>query len=263
MVRPIKHSDCYQIIDGHHRAALAHMRKQRDIQVLVMSDPVLTPLQSLLLDVLWTAGQCKLYQPIKSPELEREWVSVRRCDDRLAKMRRFLEENNLMPPATRTYLDLGASYGWFVAQMGRLGFAAQGVERDPFATSVGKLVYGLNESNFHRSDCTRFLKNESGTYDVVSCFSVLHHYALGRGDVSAEEFIRLIDKITGRVLFMDTGQSHEAWFKDSLGEWDADFIEAWLRKHTSFQTIVRLGIDEDAVAPYQDNYGRMMFACLR
>ena len=56
---------------------------------------------------------------------------------------------------------------------------------------------------------------------------------LVRGDVSGD-FIRKVDAVTGTVLFLDTGESHEDWFKESLAEWDAEFIKKWLKENTSF-----------------------------
>jgi hypothetical protein len=178
-------------------------------------------------------------------------------------MHHFLKTRGYMPPGGSTYIDLGCSYGWFVAKLQEYGFTTSGVERDPIAASIGKLLYKLSDSQIHQSDCVRFLHEVTKKYDVVSCFSVLHHFVLGNGRVSAVEFIRLIDSITRRVLFFDTGQSTEAWLKDDLQGWTPDHIENWLRQNTSFKEIVRLGSDEDAVPPFQDNYGRMLFACVK
>src|SRR5205823_11297953 len=88
-VRPIALSDCYQIMDGHHRAAISWHRGLRTIPAIVRGEPVLTPLQALLLDGAWLEGRCELYQPIDAPELRKNWVLVRKCTDRLAKIRGF------------------------------------------------------------------------------------------------------------------------------------------------------------------------------
>lgn len=261
-VRRIMHSDHYQIIDGHHRLAVAYVKGETEALVLPEGQPVLTPLQSLLLEVLWLKGRRELYQPVDAPELKAGWVLVRKCSDRLAKMTHFLTSRG-GTGSSRTYLDIASSYGWFVAELAKLGFDAYGVERDPIAASVGHIVYGLQQNRIYRSDCVRFLQQHHGRFDVTSCFSLLHHFAMGNGSVSAEELIRLIDRVTGEVLFLDTGQNHERWHRKRLPEWDVEYIEAWLRKHTSFRNISRLGVDEDAVIPFQENYSRMLFACTR
>ena len=98
---------------------------------------------------------------------------------------------------------------------------------------------------------------------MVSCFSLLHHFVLGRGSASAEELAGLLDATTAKVLFLDTGQEHEEWFRTTLAGWSAGHVERWLAANTTFREIVRLGPDEDAVGRYAGNYGRMLFACVR
>jgi hypothetical protein len=190
-------------------------------------------------------------------------------------MRRFLHDRGLLPvdsPTGLSYLDIASFYGWFVAQMRAEGAAAEGIERDPSAAALGRAAYGLPEDCIHIGNAEELLlgtaPGSGGTpqrrqWDVVSCFSLLHHFVLGRGDISAEELVRRIDKVTGRVLFLDTGQEHEAWFATSLAGWDTAKVATFLREHTSFDEIVDLGPDADAVGAYADNYGRHLFACVR
>jgi hypothetical protein len=262
-VHPISHSNCYQVIDGHHRIAISYVRGIREVPAIVEPPEVTTELQDLLLDVLWLRGRRELYQPVDSPELKDGWVLVRRCSDRFAKMIRFLQAESLMPPVTTSYLDIASSYGWFVSEMGKAGFQAYGVDQDSIAASVGTLVYGLGSDQFCQSDAAAFLRAARRTYSVTSCFSLLHHYLVRRRDVTAEELLRLIDAATDRVLFFDMGQSHEAFLPTTYVGWDADSIAKWLKSNTTFRRIIPLGTDEDAVPPFQDSYGRMMFACVR
>ena len=112
-------------------------------------------------------------------------------------------------------------------------------------------------------DAVEFLRGDTGPYDVVSCFSLLHHFALGRGSVDEVALFRLLDRATGRVLFLDTGQAHEAWFRKSLPEWNADYVREFLEQYGTFDRVIDLGPDQDAVPPYEDNYGRHLFACVR
>lgn len=260
-VRPVKDSACYQVLEGHHRLAIAHVRGVREVRGLVKQPPVATPIQELLLDVLWLKGRRELYQPVDVPEVA-GWVLVRRCSDRLAKMTEFLRAEGMMPPHSSTYLDVASSYGWFVAEMTKTGFQAEGVERDPMAISVGRVMYGLQPEQVHRSDSVTFLKGLKDQYDVLSCFSLVHHYFLNRLNVSPEELLRLLDSATRRVMFFDMGQGHE-YPGGPLEGWDADRVHRWLAANTTFTRIVRLGPDEDAVPPNQNSFGRMLFACLR
>ncbi|WP_033423889.1 ParB N-terminal domain-containing protein [Actinomadura flavalba] len=260
LVAPVRGSDHYQILDGHHRLAIAAMSGATGAHVVAKWLPVTTPLQDLLLRMSWLDGTHELYQPIDAPELRDGWTTVRQCTDRLDKMTAFLAERGV----TGRYLDVASCYGWFVARMAEAGFAAQGIERDPLAVPLGRAVYGLPEGAIATGDAVEFLRgHEPGTWDVVSCFSLLHHFVLGRADVGAEELIRQLDRATGRVLFFDTGQDNEAWFAESLRGWNPERVRRFLEENTTFDEIVDLGPDDDARPPYEDNYRRHLFACVR
>jgi hypothetical protein len=142
------------------------------------------------------------------------------------------------------------------------GHLAHGVELDPRAVEFGNLVYELPDDAVAVGDVVDFLTAEP-TFDVVSCFSLMHHFALGRGRVSAEELLELIDRSCRRVLFFDTGQATERWFRDLLPDWTPEYIEKWLLTNSSFTSVNALGTDEDGVGNYAGNYGRTLFACTR
>ena len=167
-----------------------------------------------------------------------------------------------MPPASSSYLDVACSYGWFVSEMSKAGFRAEGVERDPTAISIGKVIYGLKPEQVRRSGAVTFLQSLRNRYDVTSCFSLMHHYILNRLNVSAEDLLHLLDSATARVMFFDMGQEHE-YPNGRLAGWNEDRIHSWLQANSTFKRIVRLGPDEDAVPPNQKNFGRMLFACVR
>jgi hypothetical protein len=259
LVAPIRGSDHYQVLDGHHRIARAAVRGETSVRVVTKWLPVTTPLQDLLLRMSWLDGTKELYQPIEAPELAQSWTTVRRCTDRLEKMTKILAERGV----TGSYLDVASCYGWFPAEMGKAGFEAQGLERDPLAVPLGRAAYGLQEGQIGTGDAVELLAYSDRVYDVVSCFSLLHHFVLGRGPVGPEALVKLLDRATGKVLFLDTGQENEAWFRTSLAGWNAETIADFLRRHTTFAEIVDLGPDDDAVPPYVDNYGRHLFACIR
>jgi SAM-dependent methyltransferase len=260
-VRRIRFSDCYEIIDGHHRLAAASVSGAQKYRcVVIPSEPVLTPIQQMILDesnFMW--GQHMLYQPISVPEVG-TWPILRQCSDRLAMMERFLTEKGI---SSGSYLDICCSYGWFISEMTRRGFLSFGVDRDKAAVSVGRLVYGLEDTANAIADANRFLDKRDRRYDIVSCFSVLHHIVLQSGLSAAAEFIRKVDAVTGRVLFFDMGECHEGWFNESLEGWNSEFIKNWLKEHTSFSQINILGADADNVGLHEKQYGRHLFACSR
>ncbi|WP_309647974.1 methyltransferase domain-containing protein [Nocardioides sp.] len=265
LLAPIKDSDCYQVVDGHHRLAADVVAGRSSVDARVRRVPVVTPLQDVLDRMSWIGGTHELYQPVSAPELDRSWTTVRRCTDRLQSMDRLLGTLGIEAEVS-SYLDVASCYGWFLSSMQERGFAVQGVERDPLGATLGEAVYGLDRSHVHTGDAVDFLEERADRgerFDVVSCFSLLHHFALGRASTDAAGLMRLLDDVTGRVLFLDTGQAHESWFRSSLPEWDTDYVRSFLEEHGTFDRVVDLGPDRDAVGPYADNYGRHLFACIR
>jgi hypothetical protein len=259
-VRAVAYSDCYEVVDGHHRLARAAHTGQQRVSVVRELGTVVTPVQELVMATSWTEGRRELYQPVDAPELASAWTTVRRCSDRLAMMTWLLAERGI---TGGTYLDVAACYGWFVGRMGERGFDAYGVELDPAAVRLGEAVYRLARGRVAVGEATAFLSKVVEPYDVVSCFSLLHHFVLGNGTCTAEELAVSLDRATRSVLFLDTGQAHEEWFRDALPEWDAAFVQRWLTDHTTFREVLALGTDRDAVPPFERNYGRMLFACIR
>jgi Methyltransferase domain len=261
-VKRIRHSDCYQVVDGHHRIALAIVGGNTEVEVAVERASVVTPLQELVERLAWTSGRRELYQPIPAPELESEWMLVRRCTDRLAMMDDVLATRRDIP-TDATYLDVGSCYGWYVNEMRGRGLDVHGIELDPTAIALGEAVFAIEPGLVSQGECSEFLAAVDAPFDVVSCFSVLHHFALGNGPCSAEALLERLDHATGSVLFFDTGEAHEAWFRDLLPQWTPAFIASWLLEHSTFREVVALGTDGDAVDPFADNYGRTLFCCTR
>jgi SAM-dependent methyltransferase len=260
IVRHIASSDCYEIVKGQHRLAIASVKEVGTYECLVQPCvPVFTPIQQMIMDSNWTMGRPEVYQPIAAPEVAR-WPAVRKCSDRAEMMAKWLAEKGVR---SGSYLDICCSYGWFVAEMRRRGFQAFGIDRDTAALSVGRLAYGLDDTANQITDVTTFLDKKETRYDLVSCFSILHHFVRGHMRRSAAEFIRKVDAATGKVLFLDTGECHEDGFKEILAGWDAEFITKWLKQHTTFSRIEILGTDSDNVSPYEKQYQRHLFACSR
>ncbi|WP_110206241.1 hypothetical protein [Nocardioides daejeonensis] len=261
-VAPIRDSSCYQVIDGHHRIATAAAQGIDRIAVRVKRWSVDTPLQEMLRAMSWIGGEPLLYQPIEAPELD-DWPIARGCVDRLEAMLALLPDAGLGAGAGSSYLDVASCYGWFVAQMEAHGFVASGIERDPLAPEVGRVAYGLRPGQVRTGEAMALLSETTQRWDVVSCFSLLHHFALGRGSTGPEELLQALDRVTARVLFVDTGQAHERWFAESLASWDTDHVRRFLQEHTTFDRVVDLGPDQDDRPPFDGNYGRHLFACVR
>ena len=255
----VSFSDCYEIKDGHHRAAILWMRGEHKIRALVVGEKT-TFLQQVLLSCLQINGT-ELYQPVSKPEV-RDWRLVRQCEDRLAMMVKFLKESRL-DDKIQTVLDIPCSYGWFVHQFRQRGYQAFGLDRDPNSLEVGKIVYGLTDQELRQGEVLDFLDHSDQKYDLVLFLSILHHFASGKERGHENQVLRKLDQITGKVLILDSGQNNEAWFRNKLPAWDEDYLESKIREHTSFRKIVRLGKDQDNRGIYKDQYARTLFACVK
>ena len=262
-VRPIRGANAFQVVDGHHRAAAAGRTDPSGVvEVRVERPAVRTPLQRHLLAMSWLTGRPELCQPVDRPDV-RGWPLVRVCSDRMSMMDAFLAREGI-DPATSSYLDVAACYGWFVAQMRDRGFDAVGLELDPLAPALATALYGLDAGALHTSEAVAYLRErEAQPATVVSCFSLLQHFVLGRAEHPPEVLLRCLDQATERVLFFDMGQATERWFRRSMPTWTPDHIESWLRSHSTFAVVERLGVDTDDRPPFEGNYGRTLFALRR
>jgi ParB-like nuclease family protein len=256
LVRPISFSNLYQVVDGNHRLAQAAWWGEAEVEVFIHRRTTQTAAQQRLRDMSWLRGSRELYQPVPLPEVS-SWPLVRRCEDRLAMMTTFLGDDT-----TLSYLDVASFLGWFVAQMSERGYSARGVERDPLAVEFGNLLYSLPPDAVAVADVVEYLGADR-SFDVISCFSLMHHFALGRGSVTETELLELIDRACKRVLFVDTGQATERWFRDLLPDWTPDYIGKWLLANSTFTRVHTLGTDSDGTGKYAGNYGRTLFACTR
>lgn len=263
LVAPVRGSSCFQVVDGHHRLARMVLAGETHAPVRCRRLATSTPLQEVLEQMSWIGGERELYQPLAAPELADSWATVRRCEDRAALMLAALERYSV-PAGRSSYLDVASCYGWFLARMREAGLQVTGVERDPLAPVLGASAYGLPPGSVLTGDAVDVLRAApERSWDVVSCFSLLHHFVLGRGSVEPEELVRLLSRATGRVLFLDTGQEHEAWFRSSLQGWDTARVAAFLAEHGDFDLVEDLGADRDGTGRYAGNYGRHLFACVR
>ncbi|MDP8235790.1 MAG: methyltransferase domain-containing protein [Candidatus Erginobacter occultus] len=256
----IKYSNNYEVVDGHHRIAAAAIRGQNRIRAVIARERT-SFLQDLVLSGRQTHGDRELYQPLPQPEV-RDWPAVRRCRDRLKMMEEFFRQERIEPKGL-TLLDCSCSYGWFLQQFKRCDLTVIGIDRDPVPVRIGQIAYGLSPEEIIEQDLVDFLKQESGSYDIVLFLSLLHHFAIGQEKGDPAAILNRLDEITEKALFLDTGQNHEQWWREKLPEWDDEFIIGMLRRHTSFGKIVKLGEDRDNTGTYRDQYRRSLFACLR
>jgi hypothetical protein len=259
IVKQIKDSDFYEVVDGHHRVAMDAVLGKHSLYAYVIGE-TFSGLQKKLLTVNMTNSK-ELYQPVGKATVER-WPTIRNCQDRFAMIGTFLKKdqsrlNNLK------LIDIACSYGFFVKAFASLGIKTKGLEIDKNAIEIGKIVYGLSEKDYVQQSLQEYLKKTDDQFDIVCFFSILHHFGLkkdfGGGGVKLQELVRMLDRITKKYLFLDSGQNHEYWFKNTLSQWDDEFIIKLIMENSSFTGFEKLGIDNDNVGKYFGNYNRSLF----
>lgn len=203
-VRPVRDSACHQVIDGHHRLALAHHAGTQAAEVAVEWRAVHTPLQ-LAFRAVSGRHAPQLDQPVDLPELA-GWPVDRPCHAQLEDMLGFLARAGI-PAAGATYLDVGARYGWFVAEMAALGFDATGIERHPLGAEVALAAYGLDRVRMQTGDLAARLHDRTGPVDVVSFFD--------RPSGAPPALAPLLAATAGTVLFVDDTAAWRGWVRDN------------------------------------------------
>jgi len=251
----------YQVLDGYHRLAIAWVLGQRHASVVVAGEQP-TELQRLALRVSVTQSRRELYQPVSALDFDTSWPLVRRCEDRWAMMVAFLDRMGL-DLSRSSMIDLACSYGWFVTEFARRGAQALGVEAEADALRIGRIAYGLSPAQQVHGHIQWFLECTKMRCDVVLLLSVLHHLVLRPSRYSPEALLRQVDALTGSVLFLDTGQAHEQWYRTALRGWDEHYIAQFIKQHTTFSEVIPLGTDNDDRGYYAKNYRRTLFACVR
>ena len=255
-----------QIDDGLHRLAVTWVLGQKTANVIVLGPSMPTALQSLVGKVSRCSGERELFelhQPIEGVEFDDSWPIVRQCHDRFGMMLKCITSNQQQTSRKWSVLDLACSYGWFVKKFEKRGFDVVGVDSNPAALKIGQIAYGLKAEQLVRCDVQTFLHSCDRTYDVVLLLSILQDY-LPKSDFGrAEDVLKKVDTITERVLFFETGQAHEKWFRDSLPEWNHNFIINFIKEHTTFTQVIPLGTDSDNTGGFRQNFGRTLFACVR
>ncbi len=243
----------FQVVDGHHRLAIAWVLGDRRARAATLQPPLPTPLQSLVLAA--SRGRKELDQPIPGPQFDNSWDLMRRCEGQWDTLVSFLGSRN-HDLNHSSVVDLACSYGWFVKEFSKRGAYAVGVETDSKALKIGRIAYGLRSENLVQSDFRSFLQRCDQRFDLVLLFGVFH-YPFARGLNTARDLFRKTDALTGSVFFFDVGPSHET----ASHEGEDRFIVSFIKRNTSFTEIAPLGCD--AIGPRGSRYGRMLFACSR
>ncbi len=251
----------FQIQDGHHRLAIYWVLGHRKARVIVLP-PAPTALQSFVLSAAQTQGRRELCQPIDSAEFDGSWTLIQSCRDRLAMMLKFLtrDGNELK---SLSVVNLGCRYGWFVVEFSKRGCHAIGVEPDPVALKIGRIVYDLRAEQLIQSDLLSFVTHCNRSFDVVLLSGGLYDLARKAPSRGLEELFERVDSITSHCLFLDTAQTYEPWWGASFPGWNEDAIESFVRQRTSLDHVVRLRPEPSDARNDHTPSGGTLLACIR
>lgn len=261
LVATISGSPMYQLIDGHHRVAVAVVRGDTTLRVRRTWLSSETPLQHRLHELNSSRRARVMVQPVPARDVETGWLVTSDCKDRLLRMVRFVESDAHKGNGVRTYLDVGAGYGWFLGEMKRFGYSVEGIVADPGARSIGTSFFELTDDELVVGDLAECVERLSRSFDVVSSFELLRVFAGGSGRDEAEHLIKAIDRVADRVLFVDTDERPD--LAAGSTKLSASSLTRLIIDTTSFREVVDLGDNHDPVGPWSSSQKSRLIALVR
>lgn len=200
----------------------------------------------------------RAYQPI-SVGKTRSKQTTRECEDRWAMVAQAIKNVQ-----ARSLLDLGCAEGYFVRKAGEMGLFAIGVDRDYNRLGLiesARMIDKSEHSGFVLSSIDPDLLKTVPQFDVVLCFSVMHHIIRQNSYEHGLEMLRLMRRVTKKVFLFDMGQTNEistTWASKlpNMGDDPAQWIAAFLRDG-GFTDCELVG-ETDA---YRDAIKRYVFRC--
>lgn len=235
LVAKVAGSTAYQVIDGHHRLAVAIARGDTSVRVHRTWLSSETALQRRLWERGYGLYKAKaLAQPIAARELG-HWPVSRNCMDRLVRITRLADAElarDAAPP--RSFLDVGCGYGWYLAQLKGRGWRVHGIDQDGFGIEMATAFYGLSDDEITVGERTSATATLDGAFDVVACFELGTVMATGSKD-EAVRLLRALDARTAHALVTDCPVDERYVLE----------LERLAQASTSFTRVVDLGENRD------------------
>lgn len=253
-------SDCYELDDGHHRAAISYVLGKRKMPALIAGEKK-TYLQKLLLRCRQAKEDAVLYQPVEKPEVA-DWTVKEGGEEQMELLAAFLAKANLKSKVT-TALDIECGYGWFVHKLRKMGFDATGINRNATLIAVGRIAYGLTVDQLRNEDISAFLDKPYQRYDLVLFLNALDHLSSGSKPEDEVGMLGKIDQLTRNVLILDSGQNCETCSSDNLLRWDHEHVKSRILQNTSFRQVIALGEKSDNAEKCRDRKTGILLACIR
>jgi SAM-dependent methyltransferase len=235
LVAKVADSTTYQVIDGHHRLAIAMARGDTTVRVNRTWLSAETALQRRLWERGHGLDRAKaLAQPVAARELG-AWPVARNCVDRLVRIERVAHDVLGPLDAPHTFLDVGCGYGWYLAELKRLGWRVHGIDRDGFGIEMASAFHDIADDEITVGEWATSLAALEGTYDVVTCLDLGRLGARPEAAVDATSLVRALDARTAHVLLTDAPLDDDALAR----------IEELVLGDTGFRRVVDLGANHD------------------
>lgn len=242
LVAKVHGSPTYQVIDGHHRLAVAIVQGARTVRVHRTWLSTETALQWRLFERgLGSRGLRSLDQPVAARELA-GWTVARNCPDRLVRIERLAGAARDDAGVAPSFLDVGCGYGWYLAELKRLGWRVRGVDRDGLASEVATAFYDLDPAVVVVGEWTETVESLQETYDVVACLALAAALRSLDDEAAATRLLRALDARTARALVVDVPCAGGG---DAAGATSLEALAALVLGATSFSTVRELGIVTD------------------
>jgi SAM-dependent methyltransferase len=241
LVAKVQGSSTYQVLDGHHRLAVAIARGDRSVKVHRTWLSTETALQWRLFERgLGSRRARALDQPVAARELS-DWTVAQNCADRLVRIQRLVDRDPGDTATRPSFLDVGCGYGWYLGELKRLGWRVRGVDRDRLASEIATAFYDLGEDEIVVGEWAPAVESLHETFDVVACLRLGAALRTCDSDGAAMRMLRALDQRTGRALVVDARCSSGAGAVTS----SAEGLTALVLRSTSFSKVEELGMVTD------------------
>jgi SAM-dependent methyltransferase len=258
LVAKVPGGSMYQVMDGHHRLAVAIADGATTVEVHRTWLSTETALQHRL----WERGEGSrgtgsLSEPMTARELG-GWRVARNCQDRLVRIVRLADHDALGATEAPSFLDVGSGYGWYLAELKRLGWRVRGIDRDGFGAEVATALRGLSADDFVVGEWASAAESMHESFDVVSCLGLGEALSASQDEGAAARLLHALDRRTGRFLIADAPSNDLDRTRARAEPFDALVLSS-----TSFTTVVDLDLIEDPVAPGQPRRSTRLVAFSR
>ena len=198
------------------------------------------------------------YQPISVGSIKSKH-SIRNSEDRWTMIKQGIEETE-----SGSLLDLGCAEGFFVRKASEHGLFAIGIDIDASRVGLGesaRMVDRQTNCGFVLASIGEELLSRLPQFDVVICFSLMHHIIRQHGRNVALAQLKRMRGITKKAFFFDMGQPDEGGKWRKVLSFMGDDPEGWIKSfldEAGFKNCEKIGTTD----AYWGGKTRNVFRCL-